>query len=340
MCLPRCGFRIGAPTTYLPASPFGGGARKKSAFLAHVGTCEGQPSQQVVRFSCVKSFVHRFDTLILEGGSLRCAFTAGVMDALMLLGPMRFQRTLGVSAGAMVMASYLAGQHKYFIRVVRELLGAGEFIRFSAALSDEGVMNLAHLKRHVMVHAPLDMNALEEAQRMTQVWVVMTHAESGKSIYIRPQSDTWLNALVASATLPMWTRGQAKWGEDWVFDGGYSDPLPLDKALDLGGERILVVRTRPSGDHITQSTTDYLASWWFQDRPGVNKLFEEGHVAYNDTVDRLFAGGDGQGRSWEEIAPPVPLKSDSMRVGPTEVMSDYRLGLDAALTWWSRQLRA
>lgn len=271
---------------------------------------------------------------------MRCAFTAGVMDALMLLGPMRFQRTLGVSAGAMVMASYLAGQHKYFVRVVRELLGEGEFIRFSAAFSDEGVMNLAHLKRHVMVHAPLDLKALQEAQRTTQAWVVMTHAGTGKAMYVQPQSDAWLNALVASATLPMWTRGQVKWGNDWVFDGGYSDPLPLDKALDLGAKRILVVRTRPSGDHITQSTTDYLASWWFQDRPGINKLFEKGHLAYNGTVDRLFEGGDDQGRRWEEIAPPVPLRSDSMTVGPTEVMADYRLGLDMALTWWSRQPRA
>ncbi len=288
----------------------------------------------------MKSPLHTYDTLILEGGSLRCAFTAGVMDALMLLGPMRFQRTLGVSAGAMVMASYLAGQHKYFVRVVRELLGEGEFIRFSAAFSDEGVMNLAHLKRHVMVHAQLDLKALQEAQRTTQAWVVMTHAGTGKAMYVQPQSDAWLNALVASATLPMWTRGQVKWGNDWVFDGGYSDPLPLDKALDLGAKRILVVRTRPSGDHITQSTTDYLASWWFQDRPGINKLFEKGHLAYNGTVDRLFEGGDDQGRRWEEIAPPVPLRSDSMTVGPTEVMADYRLGLDMALTWWSRQPRA
>ncbi len=288
----------------------------------------------------MKSPLHTYDTLILEGGSLRCAFTAGVMDALMLLGPMRFQRALGVSAGAMVMASYLAGQHKYFVRVVRELLGEGEFIRFSAAFSDEGVMNLGHLKRHVMVHAPLDLKALQEAQRTTQAWVVMTHAGTGKAMYVQPQSDAWLNALVASATLPMWTRGQVKWGNDWVFDGGYSDPLPLDKALDLGAKRILVVRTRPSGDHITQSTTDYLASWWFQDRPGINKLFEKGHLAYNGTVDRLFEGGDDQGRRWEEIAPPVPLRSDSMTVGPTEVMADYRLGLDMALTWWSRQPRA
>ena len=35
-----------------------------------------------------------YDTLILEGGSLRCAFTAGVMDALLLLGPLPFELSL------------------------------------------------------------------------------------------------------------------------------------------------------------------------------------------------------------------------------------------------------
>ena len=58
-----------------------------------------------------------FDTLILEGGSLRCAFSAGVMDALMLLGPVSFDRILGVSAGSMVMATYLSGQYKHFYRI-------------------------------------------------------------------------------------------------------------------------------------------------------------------------------------------------------------------------------
>ena len=179
-----------------------------------------------------------FDTLILEGGSLRCAFTAGVMDALLLLGPLPFERMLGVSAGSMVMATYLAGQYKHFYRISRDLVEDGTFIRFTSAWSKEGLMNLAHLKRHVMVHAPLDMSALAAAQKTTQAWVVMTHAETGRAMYVQPNSDTWLNALVASATLPMWTRGQVKWKEDWVFDGGYSDPLPLDKALDLGGQAV------------------------------------------------------------------------------------------------------
>ena len=60
-----------------------------------------------------------YDTLILEGGSLRCAFTAGVMDALLLLGPLKFERIFGISAGSMVMATYLSGQYKHFYRVSR-----------------------------------------------------------------------------------------------------------------------------------------------------------------------------------------------------------------------------
>ena len=58
--------------------------------------------------------LNSYDTLILEGGSLRCAFTAGVMDALMLLGPLKFDRMFGISAGSMVMATYLSGQYKHF----------------------------------------------------------------------------------------------------------------------------------------------------------------------------------------------------------------------------------
>ena len=90
-----------------------------------------------------------FDTLILEGGSLRCSFTAGVLDALLLLGPLEFKRAIGVSAGAMVMASHFAGQYKHFYRIAKELVDDGSFIRFSSAWSEEGIMNLAHLQAHV-----------------------------------------------------------------------------------------------------------------------------------------------------------------------------------------------
>ena len=49
-----------------------------------------------------------FDTLLLEGGSLRCAFTAGVLDAFAAVGFGDFNRIYAVSAGAMAVTSFLA----------------------------------------------------------------------------------------------------------------------------------------------------------------------------------------------------------------------------------------
>ena len=280
-----------------------------------------------------------YDTLILEGGSLRCAFTAGVMDALMLLGPLKFDRMFGVSAGSMVMATYLSGQYKHFYRISRELVEDGTFIRFSSAWSKEGLMNLSHLRAHVMRHAPLDLAALGVAQQSTRAIVVTTHLETGQPRYIEPRGRDWMDALVASSSLPMVTRGKVKFRGEWMFDGGYSDPLPLDKALDMGGRRMLVVRTRPMGDHASQSYFDSFGMYWHRNNKVLAPLFLEGYRRYNDTVDRLLRGGDNQGRTWEEIAPPYPLQTDAWTVGAKEVAQDYRLGVDTALNWWAHHHR-
>ena len=278
-----------------------------------------------------------YDTLILEGGSLRCAFTAGVMDALLLLGPLKFDRIFGISAGSMVMATYLSGQYKHFYRISRDLVEDGTFIRFSSAWSKEGLMNLSHLRAHVMRHAPLDLDALGVAQETTQAIVVTTHLETGKPRYIEPQGRDWMDALVASSSLPMVTRGKVKFRGEWMFDGGYSDPLPLDKAIEMGGRHILVVRTRPMGDHASQSYVDSFGMYWHRQNKVLAPLFLEGYERYNHTVDRLLRGGDNHGRTWEEIAPPYPLQTDAWTVGAKEVAQDYRLGVDTALNWWAHR---
>ena len=278
-----------------------------------------------------------YDTLILEGGSLRCAFTAGVMDALLLLGPLKFERIFGISAGSMVMATYLSGQYKHFYRVSRDLVEDGTFIRFSSAWSEEGLMNLSHLRTHVMRHAPLDLDALGVAQKSTQAIVVTTHLETGEPRYIEPQGRDWMDALVASSSLPMVTRGKVQFHGEWMFDGGYSDPLPLDKALEMGGRRMLVVRTRPMGDHASQSYVDSFGMYWHRHNKVLAPLFLEGYERYNDTVDRLLRGGDNHGRTWEEIAPPYPLQTDAWTVGAKEVAQDYRLGVDTAMNWWAHR---
>ena len=71
-----------------------------------------------------------FDTLIIEGGSLRCAFTAGVLDAFAAVDFMPFHTYYGVSAGSMALTAFMSGQRKHFIDLASQLVDDGHFISF------------------------------------------------------------------------------------------------------------------------------------------------------------------------------------------------------------------
>ena len=81
-----------------------------------------------------------FDTLVIEGGSLSCAFTAGVLDTFSVVRFDRFKRYYAVSAGTMALTSFLSGQRKHFIDVACHMVEDGQFIRFTGAFKEEGLM--------------------------------------------------------------------------------------------------------------------------------------------------------------------------------------------------------
>ena len=273
-----------------------------------------------------------YDALVLEGGSLRCAFTAGVLDAFATVGFNPFQSYYAVSAGSMALTSFLSGQRKHFINVASQLVEDGEFIRFTSAFSEEGLMNLAHLARVVRSSYPIDWDAAYTAIKDKRIFIVAADCETGKPHYLQPEKGNWMRLVLASCTLPFVTRGRIQVGGRWVFDGGYADAIPLNRSLEDGNKRIVVVRTRPSGLHVEQGTLDWLASYWFRDNEAMAKLFESSHDHYNSVVDQLRDEGNGTA-AWSEIAPYSPLQSDGYSVSAFDVRADYRHGMEAGLDW-------
>ena len=273
-----------------------------------------------------------FDALILEGGSLRCAFTAGVLDAFAAHGFNPFNAYYSVSAGSMALTSFLSGQRKHFIEVASQMVQDGKFIRFQSAFSEEGLMNLAHLAHFVRTNKPIDWDAAYAAIEGKSLSIVAADCHTGEPHYLHPEKGNWMKLVMASCTLPMVTRGRIQVANRWVFDGGYADSIPLEKAISDGNKRLVVVRTRPSGQQVEQDTLDWLASYWFHDNQAISRLFEVGHKRYNAVVNRLLTGKSGDA-TWCEIAPLAPLESNGYRVSANNLRSDYRHGLDVALDW-------
>ena len=262
-----------------------------------------------------------FDALILEGGSMRCAFTAGVLDSF--------------SAGSMALTSFLSGQRKHFITLAMELAEDSRFISFRSAFSEEGLMDLSFLAKSVLDGAPIDWNQLELELEGKKALIVTTDAEAGFPLYLSPKKDNWMRCVMASSALPLVTRGRINIGGRWMFDGGFSDGIPFMKAVEIGCKKILVIRTRPSGDLVTQGTLDYLASWVYLRTPPITKLFESGFERYNVQVEQLLTGGNATAE-WEELAPLRSLRSDGYYVTSVDLLADYHHGLEVGLDWLCR----
>ena len=276
----------------------------------------------------------KYDALVLEGGSLKCAFTAGVLDVFLDSEFPDFQYYYGVSSGAMAMSYYIAKQRQHFIKVSRELVENPEFLSYKNTFSNNGLMNLDFLKRYVQDTFPFNEDAAEENRRGKKVVIVATNHKTGKPHYLEPKKGKWHNYMMASATLPIITKGRTEVDGTWMFDGGYSDSIPIKKAIADGAKNILVIRTRPSDVKIEKSYVSLMAEYWNYDNDNISDLFSMGYKHYNKCVDFLN-GPKPDGINWVQIAPPKELRAEGYYLHVQDIDADYRLGLEIGLNFLS-----
>ena len=271
------------------------------------------------------------DALILEGGSLRSSYSAGILDVFLAFDYRPFSRLIGVSSGAMALSYYVANQPKAFASIARHVVEDPGFIDFKSAFSAQGIMNLDFLQKYANRHHPLDEAEAERRFADADLRVVATHFQDGHPIYLRPRPGTWQRYLLASATLPFVTRGKVQVEGTWMFDGGYADPVPVREAVKRGSQRPLIIRTRPSSVRVDWSYLDWFGAHWHRDQPELSALFAQWHEAYNQLADEIDSHcADGR---WMQLAPEKVLASDGFSVTREDVDADYRLGLETGLDY-------
>ena len=271
-----------------------------------------------------------YDTIILEGGSLKCAFTAGILDVFLDNEFIDFENLYGVSSGSMAMSYFISRQRKNFITVTRALVENPEFLSYRNSFTSSGLMNLDFLEKYVRETYPFDEDEALKNIQGKKVKIIATDKMTGKPHYITPTKDNWINVLMASATLPFITKGETIVGGVKLFDGGYSDPIPVREAIKNGSKKILVIRTRPSDVRLDQSYVSWLAEYWNYDNDAISDLFHNSYKTYNDRAEFL-CGEKPEGIDWHIISPPEPLKSDGYYLYKEDVDADYRLGLEMGL---------
>lgn len=220
------------------------------------------------------------------GGGLRDMYGAGVLDSCLDQG-VHFDLAFGVSAGSANLSSFLAGQKGRNYDFYKVYSGRPEYMSFQNFLETGSFVNMDYIYGELSCRgseSPLDYDTLKKSD--TDFRIVCTNALSGQSVYFTKEDmdGDHYEPVAASCSIPVVNKPYYFRNLPF-FDGALSDPIPLDKALELGADKIVLILTKPK-DHIRKGLKDTALSTLMKDYPKAAQGLASRAERYNEVVAR------------------------------------------------------
>lgn len=225
--------------------------------------------------------------LVLEGGGMRGLYTVGVLDVLMD-NDLYFDYIIGVSAGAGNAASYVSRQRGRGYRVDTQYVGDKRYIGLDPILHKHSVFGLDFIYDTIPQELdPFDYDTFHAATG--EFVTVVTDAETGEAVYFGKEKLVGkdFTVLKASAALPMFTPPVEFEGKKY-FDGGAADSIPVERALQDGCDRLVIVLTRPRGFVKAPERIRAAYKRVLKEYPNVVKTMDNRHNVYNASLRRCY----------------------------------------------------
>ncbi len=221
--------------------------------------------------------------LVLEGGAFRGVYSQGVTDLLMQKD-INLQCVIGVSAGAMSGAGYVAGQIGRSARITIGQRHNPDYVGLKATLKSRSLIRLDYLLKDYNKIEPLRMDRLQSDDR--RFVVVATNLNTGTAAYFEKDNcSDIITAIKASASMPVISPIVRLDGEPYL-DGGCSAKIPYQWALHEGYKKVVIVRTRERG-YRKKVKKDRLAAGMYSKYPNFVEALEKCDAAYNKLCDDI-----------------------------------------------------
>lgn len=224
--------------------------------------------------------------IIDVGGGMRDIYGAGVLDCF-LDNSISFDICIGVSAGSANLASFLAGQRGRTYSFYAEYAARKDYMSFRNLFKDGSFFNLEYIYSYLSNEDgenPLDFDSF--AANSSDYFTVVTNAETGKAEYLPKNSiiknNLW--TLKASCAMPVACQ-PFSYDKKIYFDGGVSDPIPVEKAFELGCDKVYVIIPRPAAKK-TREFSSYMKPF-LKNYPQVLDLMKHRPEIYNKKLDTL-----------------------------------------------------
>lgn len=274
--------------------------------------------------------------LLIEGGGMRCSYTAAAVDKLLVHG-VQFGWVGGISGGATHAVSYLSGD-RYRVRTnFVEFAADPNFGGFGSLLRGRGYFNAEYIYgRSPSLNLPQPFDYEAVVQNPAQLCISAVELETGTPFYwskedVHDAADL-MGKVRASSTLPILMPIPTIDGKQFA-DGalGPSGGIPLEAAIKAGFQKFFVLLSRERGyrkgplDH-PRALRSILRRY-----PMVAELLEDRHERYNETLDQLYEL-EANGQAYL-FTPEGPLVSSTERKLERLRASFDAGGVQSAVEW-------
>ncbi len=266
--------------------------------------------------------------LVLEGGSMRGMFTAGVLD-IFLENNIEIDLIIGVSAGALFGVNYFSKQKGRALRYNKRFCQDRRYISKESLILTGNVVN----KNFAFYKVTKDLEPFSDSEFIKtnkDYYVVVTNVEKGLPEYIKlDKVIPNLEYLRATSAIPLAAK-IVKIGEKKYLDGAICDSIPYKKAMDLGYKKIIVVLTQPM-DYIKEPFTkgeEKIIRLKYRKYPEFIKAILNRYNMYNEEVKEIKRL-ENEGKLFV-IRPPKKLDINIIERNKDKIQEVYDIGVNEA----------
>ena len=224
--------------------------------------------------------------LLLEGGAMRGLYTVGALDNLMK-NNIKVDGIVGVSAGALFGLNYKSKQPGRALRYNLKYCKEKNYMGWYSFITTGDIMNRKFcFDKLVNELDPVDYDTFNKSKE--EFWAVVTNMETGKPEYIKVddlKDKNQMEVLRASGSMPFVSKPVEINGKKYL-DGGTADSIPIDKIMEMGFDKVIVILTRTLG-YRKERSNQVLAKIKYRKYPNFIKTIENRYLMYNEELDKI-----------------------------------------------------
>lgn len=178
--------------------------------------------------------------LVLEGGGLRGAYTAGAMSWLNE-HDINISSAYGISTGAWHLVCYLHNNPSLEKELSIKYISDKKYMGLKAFLNGEGVFSFKSLLKDLSEKTAFDLESIKGSKVNANIGLY--NLKEGKTLYYNIK-DINMNHMAAACSLPLLSK-VVKIGDDEFLDGGITKMIPIEKAVEDNNDAFIIITTKP-----------------------------------------------------------------------------------------------